>query len=385
MAKGWTWFVYIGGPLLIALFGWVLVLPFYEKEVPAKAVWFLVPLALVMIIVMVLGMIDAHKGRLIIQADRITSVGVLSTRELVFEEIKGYRVTEQYIFIESLVKGRKRIKISKYIGGFQEIQHWLSQRFKDLDVVLAQEEEQVILDDEQLGWSREERETKLAKARKVCKVMNLVSVVVSLWAMFYPHPYGLSIGVVMAMPVLALVVMRLHAGFIGIDEKKSSAYPSLAYTFILPAAALVLRALLDYDIFDHSPAWRPIGVLAVIFLFLLFFKQGKHFFRRRSDYWSAVSVSLFLLGYCYGTVMHVNCYYDDAKPEHYTAEVLTQRKSSGKTTSYYLDLSPWGPQATEEEASVDRSLFNRVAEGDTVNIYFRPGKLGIAWFEVSDR
>ncbi|WP_276483463.1 hypothetical protein [Paraflavitalea pollutisoli] len=386
LSKGWTIFMYVAATVMIALFGWLLVIPFQDSGAQAKLGWFLVPLSLVMIAVMVGGMWDAYKRRFIIQADRLTSVGIFSTRELRLEEIKGYRVKDKYIAVEPSVPGKKQLRVSEYLGGYHEIQSWLSERYADLDAVAVQEQEQVMLEDERLGVTKEERAAKLLKARKVCTTLNLVSAAVALWVMFFPAPYSLSVVLAIALPVVGLAVLRLYRGFIWIDDRKSSGYPSLGLTFILPAVALVLRALLDYDIFDHSHLWKPAGIVAAVFLVLLLFKQGAFFFKRASDYWSAVVVGLFLLGYSYGVVVHINCYYDPASPQHFTAEVLAKRKSSSKrSTSYYLHLSAWGPQNTDEESSVGRDLYQRVEEGDTVHIYFRPGKLAIPWFVVSDR
>src|SRR5687768_3004916 len=117
IAKGWAIFIYLFAPLLIGLFGWLLILPFQSGEFSSNATWIFIPVSIAMIALMIFGVIDTYKGRLIIKEDRIISVSSLSTRELKFEEIKGYTVNEQYIFVEPKDKLKKKIKISKYIGG----------------------------------------------------------------------------------------------------------------------------------------------------------------------------------------------------------------------------------------------------------------------------
>jgi len=51
-------------------------------------------------------------------------------------------------------------------------------------------------------------------------------------------------------------------------------------------------------------------------------------------------------------------------------------------TTYYLDLSPWGPRTEHEQVSVDKNLFNRANVGDTVEVYLYEGRLKAKWFEV---
>jgi len=55
----------------------------------------------------------------------------------------------------------------------------------------------------------------------------------------------------------------------------------------------------------------------------------------------------------------------------------------GKSTSYYLRLSPWGQFTKEHEFSVNRSFFNDVRRGDSVNILLSPGALDIPWYRLA--
>jgi hypothetical protein len=384
IAKGWAIFTYLFAPLFIGLFGWLLILPFLNGNFEPNASWILIPVSIAMIALIIFGVLDAYKGRLIIQDNSIKSISTLSNRELAFDEIKGFTVNQQYIFVEPTHKDKKRIKISKYIGGYSELLQWLSQNFSDLDVQNETFEEQEILNDETIGWTKEIREEKLKKARQTSKVINWAAGIIAAWTFFYPTPYQYSILSAIIIPIFALIVVKLSNGLIRVDEKKGSAYPSVIYAFIYPSLGLMLRAVSDYDIFDYSNVWLTTTIITVAFLFLLLIKQKEITFKNKIDYLTVSNLALFLFAYSFGTVIHTNCYYDNSEPKKFTAKVLDKRISSGKSTSYYLELSTWEQQDEIDEVSVGKGLYNRIEVGEEVNIYFRNGRLKIPWFIVTD-
>lgn len=384
IAKGWAIFIYIFAPLLIGLFGWVLILPFTNGNYSPNASWILIPIAVGMIALVIFGVIDAYKGKLTIYEDRIVSKSTFSNRELKFSDIKGFTVNDNYIFVEPNNDNQKRIEISKYIGGYDEILFWLSQTFTDLEEQNAINEEQEILNDENYGWTKDIREEKLSKARQTSKIINWAAGITAAWTFFYPTPYQYSILTAMVIPIVALCALKLSGGLIRFDERKGSAYPSVIYAFIYPSLGLMLRAILDYDIFDYSNVWLTTTLITLTFLTLLLIKQKELTFKKKNNYVTVASLALFLFAYSFGTVIHLNCYYDNSEAEYFTAKILNKRISSGKTTTRYLELSTWGRQKEVDEVSVGKDFYNRAEIGDEVNIYFKKGKLDIPWFIVTD-
>ncbi|WP_224998754.1 hypothetical protein [Cesiribacter sp. SM1] len=385
IAKGWAIFIYLTAPFLIALFGWLLILPIKAGTTSPNISWIFIPVSIGMMALMIVGVIDAYKSRLIIDKEKIASISTLSKRELKLHEIKGYTVNEQYIIVEPKDKHKKKIKISKYVSKTHEITLWLSKRFPDLDLITAKEEEQEILTNQNLGWTTKIREEKLKKARKTAKIINWAGGLSAAWTFFYPTPYQLAILSAMAIPVIALVAVKLSDGLIRIDERKGSAYPSVIYGLIYPSLGLMLRAFLDFDIFEYDNVWGGTILLTLTFVGLVFLIQKELSFKNKLDYFTLLSISLFLFFYSLGTIIHINCYYDDSQAEQYEAKILNKRVSSGKSTSYYFELSPWGRKNEIDEVTVDKSLYNRMEVGEEVKIYFKNGKLDIPWFMVDDR
>jgi hypothetical protein len=90
------------------------------------------------------------------------------------------------------------------------------------------------------------------------------------------------------------------------------------------------------------------------------------------------------LAYGYGAVVAYNCVFDTATPHVYPATVLNKHTSSGKTTTYYLEVGPWGPRVAAEDVTVTEETYDHIMPGDSVRIYQSPGRLGVPWFVVGE-
>lgn len=385
IAKGWAIFIWIMGPGLIVLFGFLAIMPFLADKINLTLLLILTPISIGMVVLMVFGLIDIYKGRFIIKKEGLVSIGVFKTKELRFDEIKGFTVNEQYIFVEPNTKDKKRIKISQYIGGYHEILGWLTEKYENLDIKNAQAEEQEILNDVNVGWLREMREEKLSNAKKISKIINWLGGISFAWTLFYPNPYDYAVLSALIIPIIALIAVKFSGGLIRIDQKNGSAYPSTIYALIFPSMGLMVRAFFDYNIFDYSNVWLKATLVTISFIFILLINQKEITFRKKEDFLTISSLIIFLFAYGFGTVIYLNCNLDKSEPQHYTATILDKRISSGKHTSYYLKLTAWGQQKEINEVSVGKGLYNRVEIENEINIYFRNGKLEIPWFIVTDR
>src|SRR3954451_669946 len=141
IAKGWAIFIYITAPLLVLLFGFLLIMPFTPgSNTNPNMLWFFAPLSIVMIVGLIIGLLDTYKSKFVIDKDKVYAKSTLSSRELLFTEIKGYHFNNKFIMIEPLSKNNKGIKINTYFENKQEIIEWLSDRYQDLNVVNAKKE-----------------------------------------------------------------------------------------------------------------------------------------------------------------------------------------------------------------------------------------------------
>ncbi len=383
IGKGWAIFIYIFAPLLIALFVWLLIMPFVLDDTSIEMLYFLAPLSIGMIGLMVVGLLDTIKGKVIVSSDTLSIRSTFINRDLKFQEIKGFQVEQNYIFVLPNTEKKKRIKISTYIGNSSELILWLSSNFPDLHQVNKEKEETEILDNFEYGRNVEERSSKLNQAKKVAKFFNWAGGLILVWTLFKPEPYEYAILASISLPVIATLTVVYFKGLIRIDEKKGSAYPTVFFAILMTSCGLFLRALLDYEILDYSNIWIPSIIIGIAMIALVVFGTKEFKFKKAKDYFSVLSLTIFFFGFGYGSIVTLNCMYDESNPETFQSKVLDKRISSGKTTTYYLKLTAWGGQTESDDVSVSEELYNYLEVDDNVNIYLKKGQLDIPWFIVT--
>lgn len=383
LSKEWVLLMCIMVPILILLFGSMLLIPFSTGG-HHYFFWIISPFVLGLIVFLTIVLLDAIRGKFVIDHDKVYLQTTLRKKELYLNEIKGYRTTTKYILILSANKEKKSIKISQSFGQKQEIIAWLSHHFPDMDIVDANEEKQAFLNDTSFGSSVEEREEKLKQARKVARVTNGIGILVSIWVVVMGRPYDISIFVLMLIPTLSIGVLKKINGLIRIGQKNRNIYPTIIWNFIYPCMALCLRALLDFEIFQYDNIWLPSIAITVVLLAAILIGNKEFSFRNGRSYFSVLSIAIFLFAHSYGLIVCLNCEYDHSRPQVYVSRILDKHMSSGKSTSYYLKLSPWGPQKETDEIDVTKRFYDKNEINQTVNIHFKKGRLNIPWYIVTN-
>ncbi len=137
---------------------------------------------------------------------------------------------------------------------------------------------------------------------------------------------------------------------------------------------------------DHIDDWTRTVYLSVGLSLLLFLLM----------YWLAYQKALagiflqviiflvisFSLGF--GTIFQCNCSLDSSQPQTFKAKVLKMdANNSGKGSSYFLTLSPWGAKTQANRVDVNLNLYHQLNVGDSVQIHYWPGLLHIPWYSVS--
>ena len=381
-----TWrvlLVLLGVPL-VGLFVWVGVMPFTDGVHRSLfAMIFLPAMALGMITVFVLGIIDAFRSALHIYPDRIVKREVFKTREIRIADLEGYRlVPSQYtknIVLFPKQKTEKKIKLPSMLEQFAGISEWVAQTLPDLDARDAAVEQQAILNDREYGNTERERGALLEKYRNVTKYLNNAGIAVGLWAFIYPSPYEILIVLCALFPLAGIMILVQSNGLVHFDERKNSAYPSIVRMFMMPALALAFRSLLDFSIIDAKQLLLPVLAITAVFSGLMLAKS-KEFTGKA---WIKLLPIIFAAVYAYGLTVTGNCLFDRSQPEVFTARVLDKHVTTGKSTTYYVKLAPWGPVAEADDATVTREQYERVQVGKEVYVGKMAGILKIPWFFIS--
>ncbi|WP_183822356.1 hypothetical protein [Algibacter amylolyticus] len=383
IAKGWEIFIWICLPLLMILFLYLGIMPYLEEKVNVTLAIILTPFALGLEFLLILGLIDTRKNKLIIEKERIISIGVFKTKSLLIKNIKGFKVDKNYLFYFSKNENEKKIKVSRYVGGFGELLSWSQQFFDDLDVEEFKNDEQEILENRAYGMTPKERTDNLLKAKKTTNIINVISWIVALSTWFYPKYYQIQIILCGMLPIIGLIIFKTSKGLIRLDEKPNSPYPNIHSTLIIPSLTLLIRALTDFQILDYSGLWVPVSTLVLVIGYIFMNDAYVHYnFKKGSTYLTLLGVFMLGSSYAYGLIITTNGAFEEADPMVYDVGILSKRISKGKTTSYYLELEKWGPQNEIDEVSVSKNIYNSKKVGDKAVVYFNTGLYKIPYFFV---
>ena len=385
LAKGWAIFVFIVTPVAMVFFTWFAISPFLEHKDLSKGLgWVSIPLGLGMVALMGYALREAIVGKFVIDDEKLYMVSAIGTRTLLFDEIKNYRMDDNYIYIFPKSKQKKTIKVSTYLKGTHEILAFLGERYDDTDLLERITDEEEIMQDTNFGATEEEREINLERTTNFTKIINWIGGAIALWTLFFTDPYQISILACIATPLIAIVLIHFSKGMIRLDEFNNSMHPNLTFAILAPSIVMVLRALFDYNVITYSNIWKPCIILTLVLLGLLFTGKNKFNFKKVNDYFTMFAFSLFTFGYAYGAIVCLNGMYDSSTPVDYEVRIIDKRVDTGKHTSYHFELAPWGSYSEKNEITVSRELYEKKAIQNTVQVHTKKGWFNIPWYFVSE-
>ncbi len=383
LAKGWKIFSWIFLPLLMGLFIWLGIWPFVKEDFNLTLALVLSPFSAVLTLLMVYGLLDTARSKLIIKNNQIFGVGVFTTKVLDVKDIKGFKIGENYLYYIPKTKHQKKIKVSKYFGNFEYLKAWSERQFVNLDKQAKVDEKRQIFENKAFGNSKEQRKQTYFSAKKITKILNTISWIVALSTMFFPYYLQLQIIACGTLPILGLILYRYHKGLIRLDEKPNSIYPNITSTLFMPSCVLLIRALSDITVFDYTALWEPFLIVILTLALLIFMGSTiKYNFKKWQTYGIFAGLLVFASMYSFGIIMTTNFIFDTSKPQVYQTKVLDKRMSSGKNRSFYLTLEKWGPQTEIDDVSVPKAMYHGKEIGDSAVIYFNQGLYQIPYYMV---
>ncbi|WP_413669245.1 hypothetical protein ACEN9X_04310 [Mucilaginibacter sp. Mucisp86] len=379
---GWKIFLYIFMAAMVIGGAYLTYTSIADKS------WWLVLIGIGLIMLGLYLYLELKASKIIISNNGIKRVGYFSSRELLINDIKGYDTAQgKRITIRPVDKSKKAIVLSdySYFADGSEILQWVASNCKDLDAEQEQKGIEEIQNDDSYGHSSEERLAELKKLKRFCSYFNYGGIALCFWLFIHPAPYDYAVLAGIAWPLIVMFVFYLKRDVVVLnsaDNKKQAMYPSLSKALILPAVGLLLRILVDFKLMHLTdmllPAFTVIVVLGAAFLGIIMSSKEK----ARSNKTTWLSAAAFVLLYGFTAPVIINCNFDYSAPKEYKAQVLSQRISTGKHTSYDLTLSKWGPRESEE-TEVSKSLYDQVKVGDTVYVNLKSGLFKMPWFYIS--
>jgi hypothetical protein len=322
------------------------------------------------------------KSKIILTADAIELRDPLVTKHMLRSQIAGWRVVPtQYIPTLELAPRdphAKKIKFPLTIKLDEQFQVWLA-TLPNLDEHERSESFAHLEAQLDPSLTNDQREEILVKALKFSKCLTWATWLAAVWGWFYPRPYSLVILSLSAVPPIAIYAGLRAKGVYQFDGKRNDVRPSLAVPVITPGLVLGLRAISDLSFLHWQQLLSPIIVVTLAMTVLITAADPKSGKQR----WLILATLLLAVAYGGGVTAMADALLDRSAPQVFQAEVLQKHISSGRSTTWYLLLAPWGPQDHAADVSVSRSLYSSVQPGQIVCVHLYPGTLKIPWFQIA--
>lgn len=195
--------------------------------------------------------------------------------------------------------------------------------------------------------------------------------------------YALQISLCALLPIFILLSLRSSKG--SFTDNLGKGLEVISGLLLCPIA-LMVRAISDTEVLDYSSFWLPFLVITALMTALMLWADAslQLDLKDRASYFIGISFTAIAACYAFGVVGSSNIAFESQAPEAYKAQVLGMETSGGgkHLTTYYLQLSTWGPLDVSERVSVKKYLYDNTSIGDSVDVYLYPGALGIPNYRV---
>jgi hypothetical protein len=306
-------------------------------------------------------------------------------RSLPLNAIQGRRTISNrngsYTVLVSSNPASPRLTISNSFAFDDRWRAWL-QTLPDLDEVDRKAVLDSIASDPSLGATPEERLQKLAQAKTVAVGLTILSVstAVSLFVAqrsMTLNTFGALDLLLVVLPWIALILLALSPNLYSPIANKRD--PRAPLMFALLASGIGLIASPFPNVHSVSPpSLFPYACIPALLL------AGALFTVASSPKLPGTIPVLLIIGaiYGYGIIQQINTQLDSSPLRQYSSQVLRKTYSSGRSTTWYLYLTPWDQQPGVERVSVSSILYHSVHPGDSVCIAAHDGALHVGWYSV---
>jgi hypothetical protein len=347
----------------------------------------LIVLAATMMIFPIMGLYIlayALRSRLILDGSRIIVRGVFKEKAADLSEVEGSRIVSSrngsYMLLY-LKEGRGKITISQSFDTDDDYRAWFQKIIdldaRDRDALLAE-----ISQDAELGSTPEDRlaALKQAKTINIAAIAFTIAVAIGVNLNLTPANYRLFLSILLALAPFA-VMMLIHRSPLLYSLFKKEADPRADVAFILMAAGFGLAfTAADIEFVSMKPLLF-LNIPVALICIAAFYGPSRKYNSQVAVLFGVLFVSL---PYSFGLAVAANKMLDRAKPAIYIVPITGKHESHGKSTTYYLELAPWGPIDHPNEISVASDFYRDIQPGDQVCLGLHPGRLHAAWYQLAE-
>ncbi|QJB30505.1 hypothetical protein HF324_03690 [Chitinophaga oryzae] len=312
--------------------------------------------------------------------DGIRYRSFLYKRELLWDEIRGYRWKEGTLILMPAFKGKKKVRVSGQRRHCYKISDWIMARYPDLS--------DKVTDAVRLAAYQADPDYphKIRMARYTARGFNFAAfaLMVACLPFFRPLPFTTTLPWV---PLLLIVVLTAipaalvyHKGWLIVSEnKKDGTLPAVLLAVLFAAAGLFAVGAHVYSLRLHTLWLDALGVTAV-FTLLVVFSSRRMKISVGNKIWGIISFLIFFIPASFGSIVYLNTFFDRSTPQFFETTVSGKRISTGEFTSYYLVVLPWGPEKSGRSISVGKRKYDAAAINDTIRMELHQGALGLPWY-----
>ncbi len=318
------------------------------------------------------------RSRLVIEGTYIEVRGAFKEQSADLSEIEGFRTISSrngsYTQL-CLKESRGTISIPNAFDTDEAYREWF-RRMPDLDARDRQTLLNEISQQANLGATPEERLGALATAKTWSIFLLVVTVAAAATLNLADDSLRLVSALVLVLaPLIVMILVGQSPLLYAIYKPKADPRADLSFVLMVAAFGLFIR---NRDV--HFVSLQPL--LWIMALVAIGYSAGLSSSIRggRSPWSNFIGVLFFAAFHSYGFVVLANTLTDHSQATRYTATVMGKHISSGRSTSYILDLSPWGPVENPNKLNVSSSLYNATALGDPVCLDLHAGSLRAPWY-----
>ena len=327
--------------------------------------------------------VDNLKSSIVLRPDRLEIHEIWRVQSILRDDIQSRRVLHppnSPAVLTLQLKGppARRIKLTLMwiMDGA-----WMSwfEKIPDVDVEAAKSFEAAVSDNPELGANPEDRQRRLANARRLVRWALWANLGLYAWTFFYPRPYELLVVTLIALPWIAVWIMAQAPGLYAFNAPRGSTQPDLTVMLLSPGLLLMLRAILDVHMLDwQGPMlWTVLVTIALIAAVVWVLPAA------RKKPGGVALIGVFLLAYGYGASALGNALLDRHPSTSYTAQVTGKHVTGGRNRTPELQLAAWGPKEAGSQVAAPWDVYRSTGIGDTVCVQLHPGALGVPWYRVA--
>ncbi len=277
-------------------------------------------------------LLSTYRSKVVLFPDRIEAEELTRTDVLSRDEIRGWRPIPTspggFVFIPKN-PGQRPVKVAQVFRPDSTFLEWVY-TLPSLDELDRKRSKGEVRKDARLGATPGERMKSLAKGRRLAACVNIGASSVALWGFLWPQPYETVVLSLVAVPWVALAIVKGSRGLFRVDGYKNDAHPNVAIALIFPGLILMFRGVIDYQVLGAlALGWYALGI-GVALWFCTCLADAT----MRTRVGSAIAFFAFAVLYGYGVAAEANALLDRSPEQSYSAEVTDKRVVSGK--NYHL-------------------------------------------------